>query len=659
MCGITGYFSSEVADKRVIVSLTNSIKHRGPDDEGYFLFNTKEDCYEIAGGKDTPEGVYKSNLSFAPKKDLSDVNGNFNLLLGHRRLSIIDPTPSGHQPMCNDDGKIWIVFNGEIYNYIEIREELKAKGYEFKTTCDTEVIIKAYEEWGVDCLSKFNGMWAFVILDMNKRLLFGSRDRCGVKPLFYYYRDSKNFTFASEIKALLTLPFYAKEINEIAVFDYLVSGLEEYESESMFKNIMELRPAHYFTFHLDNQNFTIQKYYNLSYHSDFETFNEIKVKDYIENIRSLILDAVKIRLRSDVPVGTCLSGGLDSSTIVCIIDSFLKKERIEQVGLKQKVFTACYKDSPIDESKWAGIVAKSTNVDWFQTNPTGDDLIKDLEDLVYYQDIPFGSTSIYAQYRVIKLAKENGVKVLLDGQGGDELFAGYHTYYKIFLAELIKNGYFNVAFNEFNSLKDKMNIPILSVIKNLINPYMPDFSKFFLGRLKYRELKYLNGSFLRRHKDRVLLEGSSNNLNEFLCKHMTYMNLKTLLRYEDRNSMRFSLEARTPFADDINLIEYVFQIPSIYKIHNGWTKYLLRESTKDILPEEIRWRKDKIGFATPEEDWMKGRMDVFKTYLSEDLQSFLHVKKSDFDGMINSKDVGLIRFAWRMINLSLWYKKFF
>ena len=650
MCGIAGFFSISKVDNSIILNLTKAIKHRGPDDEGYIAVNPENCQVSALIGDD----------SVVIGEHIENYYEQANLFLGHRRLSIIDITPAGHQPLSNDDGKIWIVFNGEIYNYIELREELKRKGYIFKTATDTEVIIKAYEEWGFDCLNKFNGMWAFVILDLNKRILFGARDRFGVKPL-YYHIDNNHFAFASEIKALLTLPWYKKEINETAVFDYLVLNLEEYEAESFFKNIMELKPAHYFIYDLREKTFLKEKYYNLPFNEKFENYNEDKVKEHFLNIRDLIFNAVNVRLRSDVPVGKCLSGGLDSSTIACVIDSLLRERDIEQIGTEQKFFTACYDDSRVDESKWAEIVVRHTRAKWFKTFPKGEELIEDLNDLVYYQELPFGSTSIYAQYRVMKLAKENGVKVLLDGQGGDELFAGYHIYYKTYLAELIKNGYFKEALKEFIKIKgDNVNL-LMGLLKILLFPLVPVELRNFFGRYKYPASKFLNPDFLNKFKNRFFREDIFDNLNVFLFKHITYLNLKTLLRYEDRNSMRFSIESRTPFADDINLIEYVFKIPSTYKIHNGWTKYLMRNAMDGVIPEEIQWRRDKIGFATPEQQWFKKNSNKLKSCLINDLKCFLKMDDIDknWNRLMATQNIDLTRFIWRIINLSLWYKKFF
>ena len=655
MCGIAGIFSQS---KRIypewIKVMTDTIRHRGPDDEGYLAVDTQnKEIYTLIGDESKVDGVH-----------IKAFDKPANLFLGHRRLSIIDPTPSGHQPMSNDDGTVWIVYNGEIYNYIELKNELKSIGYNFHTRTDTEVVLKAYEEWGENCVEKFNGMWAFVIYDAHKNILFGSRDRFGVKPL-YYYLDNEYFAFASEIKALLKLPFYKPSINTKVAYDYLVLGLEDQEEETFFKDIYELFPSEAFIFDINNWVFKKWKYYNLDYIDTKEKYNEKKMKEHSQNVRDLIFDAVRLRLRSDVPIGSCLSGGLDSSTIVCVINELLKKEQVEQIGEKQKVFTACYLNEKVDESKWAKIVVNATQTKWYQTYPTSYELLQDLKDLIYYQDLPFGSTSIYAQYRVMKLAKEAGVKVLLDGQGGDELFTGYFGYYLSYFIEILKRADIKNFSKELYSLN---NAPVtkLYLTKMLT---MFSASKFFSKRLIYRliqkfdyDISIVNKDFLYEHLNRFdsYLDNIPTTLNSHLYLWMTKRSLKILLRYEDRNSMRFSIEARTPFADDINLIGYVFKIPSVYKIYNGWSKYLLRRAMENILPDEIRWRKDKIGFATPEKKWFCENQKWILEVISESKELLMNY--FNYEKLMKDLHSGILvnksRKLWRILNFIIWRKIF-
>lgn len=660
MCGICGIFSLIPISSEFIVIMNETLKHRGPDDEGYILFDF-EKVIPLAG-KDS-------------KVDFDSINGRVaNLFLGHRRLSILDLSVNGHQPMSDINQKVWIVFNGEIYNYLEIRELLESKGYKFKTRTDTEVIIYSYLEWGYRCVDLFDGMWAFVILDVEKNILFGSRDRFGVKPL-YFYKDDDKFIFASEIKAIVKNNLYRKSINEKAVADYIKFGFEEQNVESFFSKVFQLLPSHSFELNLKNNELKIFRYYNLEYNNQYEKFDKSKLVEYSNKVRELVFKAIEFRLRSDVVVGSCLSGGIDSSTIVCCINEILqegapttKDKKIENIGEKQKVFSAVFPNEPIDESKWMKIVAEKTNAQWFYTTPNFDELIDSLEDLVYYQDIPFGSTSIFAQYKVMELASRNGVKVLLDGQGGDEVFTGYIGYYKTFFYEIIKNRDFLKLFNELNFIKN-----YLLFRKDIVRIFWRVVKKEFLSSLfsiftkssnKPNYSSETNYSFIEDfvfyEKNIYYLQEIINSalwkrersVNEHLYKQLNF-NLINLLRYEDRNSMRFSIEARTPFADYLPLIEYVFSIPSTYKIHDGFSKYILRFSMKGIVPDEILNRTDKIGFQTPQEKWIfNNKQKLIDLIDKEFIKKYINLENIE-------KDENYYGLFWRLINLSIWKKVFF
>lgn len=632
MCGIAGIVWNQERYKekemfnRVIKDLTNALLHRGPDDEGFF---------------------FDKNLAF-----------------GHRRLAIIDLTESGHQPMLysGKNGQYVITYNGEIYNYIELKNELKRDGYVFNSNTDTEVILASYDKWGFDCLEKFNGMWSFVIYDKGRKILFGSRDRFGVKPLYYYFQDDI-FSFASEIKALLKLPFYKPQINEKAVFKYFVFGADEELNESFFKKIYSLQPSHAFTFDLESFKLKVWQYYRINYNTEYERFDQRKLQRYCGDIRRLIFDAVEIRLRSNVPVGSCLSGGLDSSTIVCVVNQILKTKKVDSIGERQKAFTASYKNENIDESNWASIVVKHTGASWFQTFPTSKELMDDLEDLIYYQEIPFGSTSIYAQYRVMKLARENGIKVLLDGQGGDELFAGYTVLYPSFFYELIRKDIKQLII-ELRSIKNSplsashiQNIALFFGAKVLSKYLGENVINYIARNTTFKILDLLQDDFLEqnRYEIKSIAGNLPESLNENLFELATGAGLRSLLKYEDRNSMRFSIEARTPFSDDINLIEYVFSIPSSYKIHNGWSKFLLRNSMKGILPDQITHRKDKIGFATPEAIWLKENIRVLNDILTSHKELFKpYLDYKMFQQYIRTGKIFYRNIFWNVINFVLW-----
>jgi len=658
MCGICGIFSSgNPVPVSLIKSLADTLKHRGPDDEGYLAGNKKDgDLFPLTGRDSQIRGL-----------DVSRFKGSATYLLGHRRLSILDLTSAGHQPFSNAKGTLWIVYNGEVYNYKSLREELKTKGYLFKTHTDTEVVLTAYEEWGEQCLDKLDGMWAFAIFDRRKHCLFGARDRFGVKPM-YFFKDKHYFAFASEIKALLKLPFIQRKINNDAAFDFLAFGWIENEEESFFKGIWEVYPGQ--AFHLDLSSLSLKKwkYYNLAYNPSWEQFDPQKFEGIVRQTKELLFEAVSSHLQSDVPVGSCLSGGLDSSSVVCMVNSLIDKEHFKQVGERQKVFTVCYKDNKrVDESRWAKFIVDKTKTSWYRLYPQVRDIGRYIEDIVYAQDIPFGSASgVIPQYFLMKLVREAGVKVLLDGQGGDELFAGYKGF---FLSSMLEHSRHFALHDVFRELKFRGNSPVSLpfYVTSLAKIYLPQFIPGLLLtpllRGTRREIRYLNPRFLAKYKDRleVLRHRCIQNLNQSLHQTITHFNFKYLLRYEDRNSMRYSIEARTPFADHRRLIEFAFQVPGNYKIHNGWSKYLLRQAMAGILPEEVRWRKDKLGFAVPESSWLKVLQPIFQSYLSVDMEEFIQRSDllRDLDVLINNPSFQDFNpFVWRVLIFAIWKKVF-
>jgi asparagine synthase (glutamine-hydrolysing) len=651
MCGICGI----VARKRnvnfqEVKQLNDAIAHRGPDDEGFVSYNSAS------------RNIVETKRNTLQQAD--NLRSEFNIHLGHRRLSIIDVSEGGHQPFRDDTGKYFLVFNGEIYNYIELRSALEQRGVIFRSGTDTEVLLNLYIEYGEECLSMLNGMWSFVILDVDKNELFGSRDRFGVKP-FYYFLDKDHFIFSSEIKSLLRSPHVKTGINDPAAFDYLAGGRLTDPVSTMFSNIVELDTSSYFRLDLNSFSFVKKPYYELKFNNKWESFNADKAVSYTENVREKIINAVSLRLRSDVQVGSCLSGGIDSSSIVCVINMLLKDHKLSQIGDLQKTFTASYPGTVIDESKWAALVTESVMTDSIKTYPKPEEFADDLEKLVYVQDVPFGSTTIYSQYRVMKLASENGIKVLLDGQGADELFTGYTYFIRPFYNEMIKNGDIRSLINEIRyvgnsplNAKELVNTLNISIAKLFLPPQI----KRKLYNLKVRQNYLLNKDFYSKYESRIDLGRvlEYTGLNIALYDQFTRTSLKELLKYEDRNSMNFSIEARTPFADDIDLIEYVFQMPSSYKIRDGWTKYILREAMTGIIPEKIRRRTDKLGFATPEYFWLNSMKDEIKDYFTPDLNEYFDTSKilQNWDSIITGESQTGFTDIWRFINFAVWKKVF-
>jgi len=593
MCGINGF---NWEDKDLIKKMNERIKHRGPDDEGVYT-----------------------------DKEIS---------LGNRRLAIIDLSSSAKQPMSNEDSTIWITHNGEIYNFKEIRKDLEKKGHKFVSDSDTEVIVHGYEEYGMDILEKLNGMFAFAIYDSNRKKLFLVRDRFGIKPLYYYF-DGKKFIFSSEIKGILVHNI-KKTPNNNMIFDYLVFNLTDHSEETFFENIYRAMSGTYLELDLKTKKFIKKKWYSLE--NKNLTINAQKIRDYF-------LKSVSYRLISDVPVGSCLSGGIDSSSIVCTMKNISPDSKI-------KTFSAVFPGKNIDETEYVNEVIKKTNVISFLTNPTPEILFQDLHDLIKTQEEPFLGTSIYAQYSVMKMAHENGMKVLLDGQGGDEIFGGYPSYINPYFLELFMNFKWKIFISQFiQYFKTYRDLsPILFILSRLGRFFIKNKPKPFCME------KNFFPSYTSPKK-------SKNSLSQKLIQDLTYSTIPSYLRYEDKNAMRWGVETRLPFLDH-EFVEKTIFLPAEYKIRDGMTKYIFREAMKGILPEKIRLRTDKIGFATPMDDWLKSGLfielaenliesDSFKERI---YWNWKKIKKEFEKYKNNEKNISLD--VWKWINLELWLRIF-
>jgi asparagine synthase (glutamine-hydrolysing) len=606
MCGIFGTFGS--VDKELFNAMSDSLRHRGPDDVGFFFDN--------------------------------------NVALGNTRLSIID-IKKGHQPIHNEDSTIWITFNGEIYNFQELRMELEKLGHKFYTNSDTEAIVHAYEEWGENCVKKFNGMWAFAIWDKNKKQLFLSRDRLGIKPLYYYF-DGKRFIFASEIKAIILDKSISRIPNDRIIYQYLVHGLHDHTEQTFFSQIKKLLPAHNLL--ADENGVQVQRFWDIQYINNETQSTSINDDVYAERFLELFKDSVRLQLISEVPIGTCLSGGLDSSSIAYMINHLLinNAEVIKVIGERQKTFTACFEDEQIDERKYAEEVIAQTRAEGNFVLPSSERLWEDIKKLVYFQEEPFMSSSVYAQWCVMKLASQK-VKVVLDGQGGDELFAGYVLYYLMFLQDLWKKRKIGNFIKELLSsldilapyLKLYLSLPYskrLSEIKNLLDDeFVSEFGSI-TDIPKYEDLPTL------------------------LYGEITKTSLPALLRYEDKNSMALSIEARVPFLDH-RLVEYIFSLPITQKLKNGWTKRILRNAMKGMVPEKVRKRRKKIAFATPEAAWLRelGK-EIREVLVSHEFGERRYFDQQEilkkFDEFRCGKSGNYANIFWRILNLELWFRIF-
>ncbi len=592
MCGIAGIVDPKQPVRLALIRrMTDTLRHRGPDDEGYLGFSTRVsppgvDCFR---GPDSSTGGGSR---------IDSASGEFDVVLGHRRLAILDLSPAGHQPMTHGNG-LWIVFNGEIYNYVELRAELAARGFEFKTNTDTEVILAAYAHWGKDCVQRFNGDWAFCILDVNAKELFLCRDRYGIKPLFYQVTDEGRLLFASEIAAILTTTGSPPVLDQDAAAAFLIDHTSDGAEHTFFKGIMQLEPAHRMTFDLRSGETLVERYYDLPDCPELGTYNERQCTGYVADIRDLLFDSVKLRLRSDVPVGTCLSGGLDSSALVAIMNKMRG-----DVGADNKLqtFTSSFPGQTIDETRFAEIVIQHVGAQPHFIQPTRADYERQAATIMRHQQEPFPSNSVFAQWEVLLTASRH-VSVILDGQAADELFAGYRNYRASFLANLLTRGRL-IAFarelrgtvrntNDFkHAVAEIKSVPFFA----LPNAWKPRLISLLKQRHKPRPADGLGPA--RNQPCSQIETIFNNNVNTVLADALKKNILPRLLRFEDRNSMAHSIEARVPFTD-YRLVDYLFKIPSSYKIHNGWTKWLLRRAVEDLLPAEIVWRKDKLGFAAP------------------------------------------------------------
>jgi asparagine synthase (glutamine-hydrolysing) len=633
MCGITGIVlkSGERNIPGTVAAMTEALAHRGPDGEGYLVSGTRGviPCY----GARQPEFTRK-DLPYLPRQTLASSGEGHRLAFGHRRLAIIDVGETGHQPMCDPQGLVWITYNGEIYNYIELREELKRAGHSFQSGSDTEVIIAAYRQWGTACLQRFNGMWSFCIYDAVKRVLFASRDRLGVKP-FYYTDNPDCFAFASEQKALIKGLGMKARPRPHALREYLVNARLEREPENFFENVTELWPGHYLVYDLEEQRIFTGSYHHLKENLNLAN-DHLSDEALIEKVSHALEEAVRLRLRSDVEVGTCLSGGIDSSALAVLI------ARLNPRPLS--CFTAVFPGKPFDEGPFADIVAAQIGGKHYRTHPSLQGLREEIDALVYSQDVPIWDSSTYAQYKVMELARAHGVKVVLDGQGADELFGGYHHHFIAKWNQLYSAGRYGELLGDITASGKTFKRPLLFYAKQKLKErfhFSGTNSQFFVK-------EFLAGSDPSPEK-------YLSDVNDQLIDDIYRTRLKSFLKCEDRCGMWHSVESRTPFSDDTGLFNLMFSIDGSRKIRNGVSKYLLREAVKPHLPREIYMRYDKKGFETPMQEWMRELRPVLLDEIASARFGFL---KKDSLRRSDPSNAGHNKLLFRLFILSRWLKVF-
>jgi len=625
MCGINGFISLDNSidiktqeDIKSKISLMNDlIAHRGPDSDGIFMKNP--------------------------------------ICFGFRRLSIIDLTDDANQPMLSTDGKIVIVFNGEIYNYIEIRKDLLDKGYIFKTQSDTEVIINSYIEYGYKCVGKFNGMWAFAIYDFRKNVLFCSRDRFGVKP-FYYYSDNESLFFSSELKSLHKI-CNLKKANLSKVYEYLAYGYRINDGETFFENCFELLPGTNLIY--ENNKIRYQKYWKLrinSYkHEDSLSFHE----EYSKLFKS----AVRLRYRSDVPVGILLSGGFDSSSIAKVTDNLIEKGELEQNEIH--AFIASFPDFKDDETEIAREFIKTCkHIKLHEMIIDSKTLVNDFEKTIYGLDHPVSSFATIAHNNIMKKCNEKGIKVVLNGQGSDEAYAGYIRYISgVHLLDqlLSRDGNFLSEFHHLHSL-NKYSTPFLlsQMFKSTLNH---THSSFLRAMFMEKSISCLNKEFVKMNYNHYKSDWKfslyGNNFNRYLLDQIIHKTLNNILQYEDISSMLQSIEIRSPFMD-YRLMEFAFSIPNDLKFKKGITKVIQRETIGKMLPDSITNNRKKIGFNTPFTDYISNDTS-FKSYIFSTVNSKSFSSKNIWKGdkiakvFENPSKYPDFPF-WRFINMEIWSK---
>lgn len=633
MCGISGIINLNrgTIDATRLEKATNIMRHRGPDDEGYVLIGKSATEY---CGKD-------SKVQFPQIKTEKDAR----IGLGHRRLSIIDVSPNGHQPICNENRNIWIVFNGEIYNYRELRTCLN--NHTFKSDTDTEVLLHGYEEWGIeDLLKKTRGMWAFAIADMRTNKIYLVRDRFGIKPL-YYNKNGDTLVFASEIKAVRIL-HPSDKLNGRRIIDFLSSAY--YDSEqTFFEDIKQVKPAHYIDIDLEKRTIEDVEYWKIG--TDISnSYGKVDVKLLSSKFKEYFVESMKLHLRSDVPVGTCLSGGLDSSSIVCTSQMLLNENAVNEKGLSPRIktFSSIPKEREVSEEKYITEVNNHAKTEAYAVTPTFDEFMADLGSLVEVHDEPFLDPSVYMQYRVMRLAKESGVKVLLDGQGADESLGGYYSYLAFYFSDLRRQGLYLKLLREAFHFRGQLSPFVGRVLRRKLGLW----EKTVRGLVKVSPISSSIDKYLK---------SSKKTFAEQLKEDVVGRNLLELLKYEDQNSMNFSIESRVPFLYH-PLIEYVFSVPMSAKIGHGWTKIMLREAMKGILPEKVRKRKSKLGFPAPSENWALRLISRNKQELKKSIQIIeeyidAEVFEKLMDNIMKHRYDEDIKLFWRILIFERWYQR--
>jgi len=630
MCGIAGYvsFSEFRFDVDIIKAMTNALIRRGPDDYGFFSFDT----------------INADSNFFKSKKKIQS-----HVAFGHRRLSIIDLTTNGRQPMKS--GKHVIVFNGEIYNYIELKQELQSLGVYFKTNTDTEVILRSYNHWGNDCFKKFNGMWSLAIYNTHDKKLLLSRDRMGKKPL-YYYKNKKTFIFSSELKSLFKNPLVVKKPNFSKIYNYVGKHYRyvDNDNETFFENVFQVPKSSYFEIDCKG-NSNITKFWSLK--NFLQNDNQISLKDAKSQFSNLLESSIRLRLRSDVPVGVFLSGGLDSTSIAAIA-------KANQPNIK--TISSVSNDKKYSEKKYIDKLVINNKLNHSYIDPVKEPFFETLTEMIEYHDQPICTSTWFSMYLLCKNVSDLGIKVVLTGHGGDELLAGYWDHYHYhFYDSKNKNGDFIEEISKWKKMH-KRDIKEYDVIEKKILKFYNSSLNEEKSYIKYN--KYLSKSIIDKNNYQSDLEkiNYKSHLTRRLYSELNYETVPASLRAEDMNFMKFSLENRVPFLDH-RLIEFCFSLKNNFKIKNGLGKHLLRKSLQNKLPNAIRLRKDKMGHNIPFSNWIRFKLknqveEIInqKNFLNSEIYLSNNVKTL-FDKHCKGENHEM--FFWQYLNMHYWLKSNF
>jgi asparagine synthase (glutamine-hydrolysing) len=623
MCGIIGAFRRRVhgsTDLRFRAGMS-ALRHRGPND-----------C-----------GLQRISLS-----------GGGLLELGQTRLSIIDLTVGGRQPMSSQNGRYIIVFNGEIYNYKELRDELRVRGCSFTSDSDTEVLLAAWGAWGSACLPRLIGMFAFAVLDRHNSTLTCVRDAFGVKPLFYS-QEEEGFLFASEPSALLALKPGKTQPNWQRAYDYLVYGVHESSEETFFDGVLQLRPGHLLVVNLEGRTIAMpERWWN----PKIAERGDLSFDDAVDQVRELFLQSIRLHLRSDVPLGAALSGGIDSSAVVCAMRHVAPDHPLH-------TFSFIAAGSSVNEERWVDIVNRRVGAHSHKVTVTPQELARDLDDLIRAQGEPFGSMSIYAQYRVYRLAKESGITVTLDGQGADEMLGGYLGFPGERVHSMLDAGQLGKALSFLRHWAQwpgrSKAMGLRAIVAECSKGAAHELIRMAAGMNKTPDwidsrVAEEMGLHVRVERFRSESNAGGRRMAAQMLNMLTSQGLPSLLRYGDRNSMRFSIESRVPFLT-IEQAELALSLPERYLVSDtGETKHVFRQAMRGIVPDEILSRKDKIGFEPPEKEWLVSIAAEARTWLSEDLHiPFLRHEAllAQFDDVISERSK-FSWLAWRWINYYRW-----